>query len=521
VGRPPIKPIVGETDLATTQPELAAQLVDPSKAVEVVERSSRLLDWRCGEGHVWDMAVRDRAIRGRGCPYCGRGRTKAGVNDVATTHPHLVDYFVDKDEALTVTASSHRKVRAQCELGHQWNATVRGLAEGRRCPYCANWKVMAGFNDLATTHPEVAARLVDQSLVQTIIAGTDRKFDWRCDAGHIYQAPPSRLISGARCGYCTGRFAIPGETDLATTHPHLAAQLVDPSLASELKGSSDRRVEWRCDRGHIWAVSPHGRTTSESGSGCPFCSGRHAIPGESDLATVRPDLAAELQDQRLATKLLPQSNKRVGWVCPLGHEYTAVVARRFIGDGCYYCSGHRTLAGFNDLATTHPHLAVELADVSEGTTVSAGSKKRLLWRCEQGHEWRTRVTSRTLMNSGCPECNSGGFSQVAIGYLYLVATPGRRVFKYGITNYPDKRLAEHAAQGLTEVLELEQFDHGGDAAAVELLIKRWAREQGWAQALSRSDLPYGGASETLLADQVGGSFSLAPFIAEASVYRNR
>ena len=39
----------------------------------------------------------------------------------------------------------------------------------------------------------------------------------------------------------------PGVDDLATVNPELAAQLVDPSIATTLKEWSNKSVEWWCE----------------------------------------------------------------------------------------------------------------------------------------------------------------------------------------------------------------------------------------------------------------------------------
>lgn len=37
-------------------------------------------------------------------------------------------------------------------------------------------------------------------------------------------------------------------------------------------------------------------------------------------------------------------------------------------------------------------------------SVSWGSKRRVWWRCEKGHEWQAEVSSRTGSGAGCPVC---------------------------------------------------------------------------------------------------------------------
>jgi hypothetical protein len=299
-----------------------------------------------------------------------------------------------------------------------------------------------------------------------------------------------------------------GETDLATTHPDLAAQLVDQSLADTLLAGSSRRVEWECERGHRWTTSVSHRA---AGTGCERCLGKLAVAGETDLATTHPDLAAQLVDQSLASELVAGSNKKVEWCCKAGHQWNATVASRVSGNLCPYCSGYRAWAGETDLATTHPQLAAELVEPELGATLRAGSDKKVLWRCEAGHEWTASVTNRSK-GKGCPDCALKSFSMTAPAIVYLVATPGRRVYKFGITNEPENRLGKHTLQGFTQVIEVYQLPSGAEARTVERRIHAWAKAQGFRPALTRSAMPYGGATETLLVDDVGDGFTLAPFL---------
>ncbi len=32
------------------------------------------------------------------------------------------------------------------------------------------------------------------------------------------------------------------------------------------------------------------------------------------------------------------------------------------------------------------------------------SNKKVWWKCDLGHEWRTAITHRTSRGQGCPEC---------------------------------------------------------------------------------------------------------------------
>ena len=572
--------IVGETDLATLQPDLAAELVDETLATKLTASSHKSVDWSCkAHGHVWAATVGDRS-RGRGCPFCAGKAVLAGFNDLATTHPDLAAELVDQTLATQLGFGSGKKVKWRCATrGHVWDAVVGSRSTGIGCAYCSGRFVIVGETDLATTHPDLAAELVDQTLATQRSAGSNKPVEWSCKAhGHNWPAPPARRVEGKGCPYCAGRAVLVEFNDLATLRPELAAELVDQSLATKLTISSGKVVEWSCKaHGHNWATRVADR---EAGLGCPYCSGKAVLAGFNDLATTHPGLAAELVDQSLATKLNAGSNKAVEWSCKayghgwrtnvnnrrkgtgcpvcigkavlagfndlatthpdlaaelvdptlatqLGfgsgksvewsckahrHVWEAAVSSRSSGIGCPYCSGNSLMLGFNDLATTHPDLAAELVDQSVATEHSFGTHRKAKWRCKaQGHVWEAEIVSRSS-GIGCPECATTGFSQVGIGWLYLLATPGRRVFKFGITNDLETRLDKHSKQGFTVLVEERLYEYGGDALKIETALLRHKKAMGWQHGMAKADMP-DGYSETLLADDCGDDFTLSGFIA--------
>ena len=276
--------------------------------------------------------------------------------------------------------------------------------------------------------PVLADQLVDQSL-RSISRGSDKKVEWRCavDPRHIWWASPMNRTNAKNptgCGVCSGKVVIPGVNDVATTHPDAAALLVDRDLATTLTSFSNKVVElWCGDPVHKHWKAPLARTTSQ-GSGCPQCSGRNAVPGLDDLGTTHPDLADQLVDQSLRTKLKAGSGS-AEWTCsnPLHPNWMATVEHRSkYGHGCPACSGRSVLKGVNDLATTHPQVAAQLVDPDDAIRYSAGYDKNLEWRCvtdETHPTWMAPPYNRTKIGSGCPVCTS---RKVLVGYNDIAET---------------------------------------------------------------------------------------------------
>lgn len=312
--------------------------------------------WRCEKGHSWQSAVYTRTGSGTGCPVCAGKVPLAGETDLATRYPDLArQWHPVKNRALTpaqVLPGSHRMVWWICEKGHEWRAQVKSRVSGCGCPMCANREIVASYNDLAAQYPQLAAQwhpTRNGALTPDVVApGTTRKVWWRCEKGHEWQASiASRALGGNGCPVCAGKAVIAGENDLASRFPAVAAQW-HPTRNGKLTPqqvtpSSNRKVWWRCEKGHDYQAVVGARTVS--GSGCPYCAGRKVLPGFNDLATLEPDVARQWHPALNGT-LTPRmvttgSRRKVWWQCSQGHVWKAVIYSRTGSKkcGCPVCSG--------------------------------------------------------------------------------------------------------------------------------------------------------------------------------------
>ncbi len=129
------------------------------------------------------------------------------------------------------------------------------------------------------------------------------------------------------------------------------------------------------------------------------------------LHSLSPALAQEWHPSKNG-RLTPQeinarACKTVWWLCPNGHSYEKWVQYRTVrGYGCPICSG-RKVSKDNCLKTVNPNLAKEWHPTRNGNMtpkdVTRGSTKAVWWRCENGHEWRTKISIRSH-GTGCPHC---------------------------------------------------------------------------------------------------------------------
>ena len=392
--------------------------------------------------------------------------------DLATLGPDLAKQAYGWDPA-TVTFCSGMELDWKCPLGHVWNARVSSRKNGSGCSVCSGHKVLVGFNDLATLRPDLAAQAYGWDPT-TVTHGSKKKFDWSCEKGHMWRATVEKRSIGRGCHFCSGYRVLAGFNDLGTTNPDLAAQAYgwDPSTIS---AGSDNELEWQCRLGHVWSSTASNRV---AGNGCGVCvvrASRNILVGFNDLGTTNPDLAAQAYGWD-PTAVSAGSDGKRKWQCPVGHVWMVSASSRSGGRGCPICSSRQVLAGYNDLATTNSKLAAQ-ANSWDTKTVTAGSHKKLSWRCELGHVWSATVCSRSV-GQGCPTCAPIGFDPNAPGWLYFIEHLGSDLLQIGISNKPEQRLKSHARRGWAPIDVQGPWGIGEVAHQWEQSILRYLRSRG-------------------------------------------
>lgn len=320
--------------------------------------------WQCEKGHQWQAAVYTRTGGRTGCPVCAGKVAKAGENDLAYCFPELArQWNPTRNGRLTaaqVLPGSHRLVWWQCENGHEWRAQIKSRVAGSGCPVCVNRKIVPKENGLAVQYPELVRQWHPTKngaiTPDTVAPGTTRKVWWVCERGHEWQASiASRTSNGTGCPVCAGKKVIEGENDLFSQFPTIAAQWHStknaPLKPQQVTPNSNKKVWWRCEKGHEYQAAVSARIMH--GSGCPYCSGRKVLPGFNDLATLQADVAKQWHGTLNGT-LTPQmvttgSHRKVWWECEQGHVWQAVIYSRTGPQkcGCPICGGRVSVKRLN------------------------------------------------------------------------------------------------------------------------------------------------------------------------------
>jgi hypothetical protein len=427
-----------------------------------------------------------------------------GVDDLGTLYPGIArEWHPTKNGHLLpsdVRSRTNIKVWWQCKryANHEWETQIAGRTDprgGGGCPICSGKRVLVGFNDLGTTHPDLEKEWHPtkngEVKPQDFVRGSKVKIWWICSRNptHEWEAQILSRVQGKGCPFCSGRQVIGGETDLASQYPEIAKEWhpqKNGSLTpSQVTRASSRSVWWICKKfaDHEWKASPKSRTLMESG--CPICSGRQILKGFNDLVTTHPQIATQWHPTknigRRPTDISKGSNNKVWWVCSdhPDHEWEAVVlSRTFSNSGCPICSGHQTLKGFNDLATTHPELCEQWHPSKnrglKPDQFSQGSNEKIWWLCpmDSTHEWKAAIHKR-VNGTNCPGCTEYGFNQAEKAWFYLMQRPGEQ--QIGITNNLQQRLETHQRNGWM-LLDTAGPERGSLVLEIEKVYKKWLRQ---------------------------------------------
>lgn len=273
------------------------------------------------------------------------------------------------------------------------------------------------LDPISITHPELAAEWSDKNEItpNDVTAGSHERVWWKGKCGHEWKVSVGNRTYGSGCPYCTTRATLKGFNDLVTLRPDLVAEW-NYEKNGDLKPEDFRpfarkKVWWRCKNGHEWQASLNGRSR---GYGCRICSNKVVLKGFNDLASQRPDLAAEWSDKNLPVtpdSIVCKKEGSFWWKCSTcGNEYKAWLCHRIrYGTGCPYCSCLKVKAGFNDLKTTDPDIAKDWDYDGNGSLLPEDFFRRALrsvkWKCGNGHSYSMSIYDRTVNGKSCVICD--------------------------------------------------------------------------------------------------------------------
>lgn len=463
----------GFNDLKTRYPDIAAEW-HPTKngsltPDQVFSKDSRHVWWykkyydpvlEQDFEFEWETTIGNRTAKSSGCPFLSGRSLWTGFNDLETRFPNLAkEWDYERNDNLTpdqVMPGSRMKVWWKIEYTDpktnkkhilSWKTSVAERTKGYGCPYLSNKKVIRGLNDLATTHPRLAAEwhlTKNGSLMPEMVTyGSSQQVWWLLkyydsELEKTFQfvwqtSVNARTNKDTGCPYLSNTAVWTGYNDLQTRYPEIAAQWdyeKNGNLTPDKVIATSQAVAWwkipytnpqtRQLSYLSWQTRISNRTVLHTE--CPYLTNTAVCPGINDLQTLYPEIAAQWHPIKNG-KLTPQmitagSNQLAWWYLPYTDPSTgkihyfewvqAVTLKVKSLNACPYITGHAVWTGYNDLQSCFPDIADQWSEKNhflKPDRVYKFSKMKVWWKCPIcGTEWRTSVNSRTLRGTGCPRC---------------------------------------------------------------------------------------------------------------------
>lgn len=197
------------------------------------------------------------------------------------------------------------------------------------------------------------------------------KLKWQCDKGHVWEATPHDISGGAWCHICGGSFK---------------KTLEEMQKIAEEKGgkclslkyiNSKTRLQWQCEKGHIWEATP---AKILIGRWCPYCAGvvKLTIKEMQNIAKERGGLCLSTHYE--------SARKKLEWQCKEGHIWEAQPDSIKHGSWCPKCA---TITKANARRSNIEEMQ-DLAKSRDGVCLSkeyVNSQTKLEWQCKEGHIW--------------------------------------------------------------------------------------------------------------------------------------
>lgn len=401
--------------LAAKAPQLVLEWDDEKNAPltpkDIFFKSAMSVWWKCQSGHSYEMSPSQRS-QIKGCPICKKlnhlerqALVKHYPEVAKTWHPM-------RNQPLTVeevTKGSQKKVWWQCAKGHEWEMTVASRVRTSTCPICTKQDQLIE-RSLGVKHPELIKEwhpVLNKGLTPfDVLAKSNKKAWWRCEHGHEWEATILSRANGTGCLKCYHSRNVQ-DYSLPQRCPELVKEWHSTKnghlTPDQLTYRSGRLVWWQCEKGHEWEASPNVRYSSK---GCPICRQErqrltNCYPNYEQFFDVEKNHPLRYHD------LSVSSSEAIWWTCERGHSRQTRVRSFLNRPTCPRCQQWKDGVLVDSFAQRCPDLVKEWHPMKNGTLtpdqLKWKSSQVVWWRCEQGHEWESKVVSRTN-GSGCPSC---------------------------------------------------------------------------------------------------------------------
>lgn len=354
---------VSGIDKLSQMPELAKQVSTSNKnlakLLDTYPGSPRSIVWRCDSCNLeWTNSIRNRVIRGQGCPYC-LGK-KINHTAIYAENPELLkEWDYSKNTIDPYDVSTTDRVFWKCPRNHGWSTVFKQRVNQRTgCGKCSA--------KISRPNLRIYAELKSLGVADIVLSGKVGRYEVDI------LLPEKQMII---------------EYDGFPYH--------HPSFSANAKSRDEKKTKSLIDAG--------------------FTVIRLR---EKRLPCLEVGLTISCEEEFIY-KCMPEL---LTVLCSFGvieNSYTSKISAyssgKYLNEDTYLDSllEYKKVRIEHSLATTHPHLIQYWSgrNKDQPTDVSSGSHEKRWWTCDNGHETLVQIKQKALLNTGCGKCSGRNASK--------------------------------------------------------------------------------------------------------------
>lgn len=388
---------------------------------QTTNHSGKKVWWICSNGHSYDATVANRT-NGKGCPICAGRKVLIGYNDLETwcienQRTDLIEEFDTAKNGFTmqaITKGCGKGIWWICTNGHSYNASLHHrINMNTGCGICSHKILLSGYNDLQTTHPDIAKEFDVERNGTTpdrVMAGSVKaKYWFVCPKGHNYSTTLLNRMHGRNCPICSRdrHISFPEKALLFYLSRYFTT--VSENYRAEFLGNKELDIYIHCKRyaieydGRAWHRSVKRDIDKDN-----ICSQNGVT-----LIRVRETGCPEYESTSIKYYVAPDSDRELEEaICSVINTIDPTLSKSIDicieRDRTHIYELMELSEKNNSIISRRPEIRAfwdhELNGILLPEQVSFSSTKRIHFACAQGHKWTSSVRS-FYATPHCPICS--------------------------------------------------------------------------------------------------------------------
>lgn len=393
------------------------------KPEHVLPGSHKKIWWKCRKGHEYYTTISHRALRNQGCSYCANKKVGYG-NDLETQFPEIAkEWHPTKNGNLLPSKIVYGSVKVvwwMCKSGHEWTTAITNRTHKTmktNCPKCSNHvskPALFIYSELKTIFSKIDfEKKLGKFTVDIFVKDLNLIIEY--DGAYFHKdnikGDKIKKIAMIDSGFFLINIRVKPlkkifKEDISILRKENHSHEFISKILREIIGRNickDKKLISKINR-YLKA----GEIQNEKF----FYELISSLPGplpEKSLFDKAPHLQFEWHPTKNGKMSIKDytfgSHIYTWWLCDKGHEYKARINKKYYGQRCPYCTGHKC-SREKSLGVKSPKIAKEWHPTKNGDItpydILPGSGKKFWWICSKDHIWETTPNLRKKTN--CPVC---------------------------------------------------------------------------------------------------------------------